>query len=747
MNYPGPGAYTDAMGSIKTAVLDAVLSGGKVENDSLGMPRARSGAFAYTFKISTRTGNYAFRVFQAKRKGMQARYKAISEEFAARPNAFFVDFEYLTQGIRVDGETYPAIRMHWADGDPLGVYIEKHVKDSQRLRVLQSNIDALALSLETTGIAHGDIQMNNVLVQSNGAVMLVDYDAMFVPGLTNMGSIEVGYPNFQHPKRNLLQPYDATLDRFSFALIHTGLEALIEKPSLWATCHADSDTLLFRAKDLADPANSLLFKQLKALPLTGVFSKRLAALAVAAYQGTPSVSDFLAGLNIPARSSSTSHTSSNIPWWREPVVTHSSGTDTNSGLGEDEVWLIDARVVKDVFDRAGEDVMLVGRINKVDTTVGRLGQANSVQFTLSTEGRDSVFVNVWAEGMKNFAAAGITLDKSWDSRWVTVQGTLSQVLGSPTGQHVILTVTNTADLQLTTYHDARRVLAGRETQQSTAPSATPQTMAARNADLVANLRGSASSARSKATGSSKRGAASSNVPTSSGGTPNQSVWTRSPWPLISVGIFVALLIIGAFLIIDSNGSNSGSSSETPSTQSTLDTFVHSFNSPLSSFKGKCLTFQYEIVSCSDDNARLRVTGTTSSEAGCGVREFVRRQQGYVCTVGMDESIALPVKLETCTEIVYSDGPSQECFPGEQWTYFGCEASQDAVLQQRLSGQWVTVKTNIATEDPDCGSDLPWFVTFTRKSSGIGVKPYQIYVPESEKYFEYTVRITVTVREA
>ncbi len=745
MNYPGPGAYTDAMGFINTTVPDAVLSGGKVENDSWGMPLARSGAFAYTFKISTRTGDYAFRVFQAKRPGIQEHYKAISEEFAARPNAFFVDFKYLTQGISVEGSTYPAIRMRWADGDPLGVYIEEHVMDVQCLRVLQKNIDALALSLETAGIAHGDIQMNNVLVQGNGAVMLVDYDAMFVPGLTNTGYIEVGYPNFQHPKRSLIQPYDATLDRFSFALIHTGLEALIEKPSLWGTFKADPDALLFRGKDLADPANSPLFKKLKAQPLTGVLSQRLAALATAAYQGTPSVSDFLAGLNIPARSSSTSHTSSNIPWYQEPVVTHSSEAGAPREL-DDDIWLIDARVVKDVFDHAGEDVMLVGRINKVDTTVGRLGQEDLVQFTLSMNARDSVFVNVWAEGMKNFAAAGITLDESWDSRWVTVEGTLSPILGSPTGQHVILTVTNTEDLQLTTYHDARRVLAGKETQQSTAPGTTPQDAVLNNDDLVANLSGSVSTTNKKSSGTSRLSSATGNVTTSGGsGTSKNSAFDNLDWAFIVMVILVVALATVVIFFSTQNSSNSGSVDQSTPTPVVTDTYVSSGDSPLASFSGKCLTGLNEIVECTDESAVLKVAGTALLQAGCGDRESIPRRYGYVCVAGMNESIAQPVTYETCIETT-SGSITDGCVTGQQWSYSGCwEGGSGAALQQKQGGQWVTVKRDFAKKD-QCMPKFPWTVEFDRKASGVGVKQYRIYFPPSGGFTETLENITVTVRE-
>ena len=787
MKYPGIGAYTDAMASIDMTVLDSVLSGGDVENNSWGMPLARSGSFAYTFKINTRSGDYAFRLFQTERKGMQTRYKAISDELAAHPNKFFVDFEYLTQGIRVEGDAFPAIRMRWADGEPLGVYIEKNLKNAQRLRVLQKNIGKLASSMENAGIAHGDIQMGNVLVQSTGAVMLVDYDGMFVPGLANMNSVEVGHPNFQHPERSQIQPFDATLDRFSFALIHTGLEALIEKPDLWTTFHADSDALLFRGKDLAEPGASPLFTQLNALPVTGVFSQRLASLANASYSETPTVNDFLSGTNIPAgvarkkqsrsTGSTTPKSASNIPWYQEQRVNDSSSAqndseieDYASSLVNDAPWVIDARNSEQVFDYAGERVMLVARINQVNTTVGTTTQP-AVELTLSADDDDDqrIYVTVTTGGLENFAQEGTTIDRSWKSSWVLVTGTLKVSLRRQP-QLASIDVTDTENLIRTDYNEARKVIAGKETQHTFGAFYAPQPSSTQaqhqspsNDDLVANLSGSGSKVSQKTASQS----GSSTINTQSTLSPGTSGLSKDRWGnpiwvwLLGFVLFivVAIAIIVAVTVRDLSSSNSSSDSNT-SSESTTSTRFDSF---VSQYEGTCVQKSGASSACNIGRPMFRVVDIGPSGYTCSAGQVrkIKVGRGVLCLERIERKTPLevvesvgdtgfepvePVALETCTEIEYSGEQYTECFPGERWEYVDCWNDGGAVLEQKKKGTWVTVKQNISTKD-GCTDGFPWTVEFTRKASGVGVKQYRLYFPAQDGYSVTIENIKVTVREA
>ena len=128
----------------------------------------------------------------------------------------------------------------------------------------------LSHSLEDLGIAHGDIQSGNVLVEQTTTInlKLVDYDPMFIPTLKGEQAVEIGHSSFQHPKRNKTH-YDATIDRFSFWLLLTALEALKFDKKLWNKDlqggFNDEDNFLFKAKDLQNPQGSPLVQRLKSL--------------------------------------------------------------------------------------------------------------------------------------------------------------------------------------------------------------------------------------------------------------------------------------------------------------------------------------------------------------------------------------------------------------------------------------------------------------------------------------------------
>ena len=61
-------------------------------------------------------------------------------------------------------------------------------------------------SLRGIGIAHNDLQHGNVMVQADGRIRLVDYDGIFLPGLSPPD--EKGHSNYQHPLRRTAEDYD-----------------------------------------------------------------------------------------------------------------------------------------------------------------------------------------------------------------------------------------------------------------------------------------------------------------------------------------------------------------------------------------------------------------------------------------------------------------------------------------------------------------------------------------------------------
>lgn len=349
MNYPSPSEYGEALQAPQISILDPELKTGRVESDNWGLPFGRTGAFAITFKVLAQGRSHAYRCFLQNRPTMHKRYDAISKKLVSLRLPYFVDFTFIDEGIRVKGQNYPTLRMTWANGQPLGLYIQEHHTDTGRMTALQQQIQGLALALQAAGISHGDIQGGNILVGSGGELKLVDYDGMYVPSITKLGAIETGHPNFQHPERTRLQPFDAKVDQFSFALLHTVIGALVEEPNLWDRLSADPDKILLGVSDLVSPYNSPAFDALLTLQNTGKFAKSLQALASAPYETIPEFTDFLNGRNIPqskrragtsAATSRATTASPAAPWYQQPEVTIGTGltspkptnTDALSGL-------------------------------------------------------------------------------------------------------------------------------------------------------------------------------------------------------------------------------------------------------------------------------------------------------------------------------------------------------------------------------------------------------------------------------
>jgi len=135
------------------------------------------------------------------------------------------------------------------------------VSSPRVLAKLGKRWDKLVANLRSADIAHGDLQHGNILVQSNGAIRLIDYDGMWVPALKGHKSNETGHPDFQNPHRTR-NDFDLGIDDFSAAVIRIAILALRRDRSLWEK-YNNGDNLLFRRRDFLDPHSSQLITDLK----------------------------------------------------------------------------------------------------------------------------------------------------------------------------------------------------------------------------------------------------------------------------------------------------------------------------------------------------------------------------------------------------------------------------------------------------------------------------------------------------
>lgn len=257
MPWPTPQDYNEAIQSPQFNFSDPELKSGKPDLNQLGLPRPITGGFASVYRMRCAQKDWAVRCFLREFADQQQRYAAISKRIIEAKLSYTVGFEFLSQGIRVQGKWYPILKMEWVEGDLLNDYIRKHLHNQSTLFGLANRWISLVKGLQAANVAHGDLQHGNILVV-NGDFRLIDYDGMFVPALAGQSSHEVGHRNYQHPLRTE-SDFGPYLDYFAAWVIYISLASLSIDPMLWQRVGAGDEFILFRKEDFDSPDTSSTF--------------------------------------------------------------------------------------------------------------------------------------------------------------------------------------------------------------------------------------------------------------------------------------------------------------------------------------------------------------------------------------------------------------------------------------------------------------------------------------------------------
>src|SRR5262245_1310082 len=101
------------------------------------MPLVQCGGFALTYSVNVDSKHYAVRCFHKESKKLEDRYAAISKQLKQLTSPYFVDFEFQSRAARIDGGTYPIVKMAWAAGETLGEFLETYHKKTATLAALR----------------------------------------------------------------------------------------------------------------------------------------------------------------------------------------------------------------------------------------------------------------------------------------------------------------------------------------------------------------------------------------------------------------------------------------------------------------------------------------------------------------------------------------------------------------------------------------------------------------------------------
>ena len=489
--------YQDVVQAPRTAFTDPDLKSGSVALSPLGLPMPLSGGFAITYRVATGGRVFAVRCFHREVPGVTDRYGRISSRLRALASPYFVAFDYQPRGVLVNGSHYPIVKMDWVEGLTLDGFLDRHSGKPSEVKALRAKFQHLQGYLEASGVAHGDLQNGNVLVQGSD-IRLIDYDGMFVEGMARGAGTEVGHKHFQHPSRGT-KDFGPLMDRFSFLVMDVSLQAVAQIPDLYRKFREGGEAIVFKANDFLDNHASEVFKTLRATSELREAADKFARVCGGSADQVPTVEDFLAGKNIP----SAVVRSASAPV--RPAPTHAY-------VGAYPV--LSAADFPSVLARVGDRIELVGRVVSVFEGVGRRGRGRGRPYVFVNFGLwngQSVKVTIWSEGLSGLSTPP---NQTWVGKWLSVTGLIEPPYnGQRYGRaytNVGITVTSDNQIVQLTEKDARFRM-GKPSDDGDAPGT--------NAELLASL--SRAGSRPRSTG--RRTAPSAPVRPSPSLTPNQRV--------------------------------------------------------------------------------------------------------------------------------------------------------------------------------------------------------------------------------
>ena len=284
MNYPLISEYIE---SIKNSEDNFnVLSTLRPVYDEAGEIVMSSGNFAVVFKMKDESSGklYAVKCFLKEQEGRDIAYQQITDELEYVSSNYLCSIKYFQKELFVDSTVssdteFPVLLMDWVEGVTLDKYVHQHISDKYALQLITYQFCRMAAWLMSQTFAHGDLKPDNILVTEDGALVLVDYDGMYVPAMQGQKARELGSPDYRHPLRTE-ECFNEHIDDFPLALIGMSLKAIALDTSLLQN-NARSDSLLLSESDFHNIGECLMMKSLCALLNDAEFSKLYALFILA----------------------------------------------------------------------------------------------------------------------------------------------------------------------------------------------------------------------------------------------------------------------------------------------------------------------------------------------------------------------------------------------------------------------------------------------------------------------------------
>jgi predicted Ser/Thr protein kinase len=179
------------------------------------------GEDAFIFRLQCERRDVALKCYKHDLHQRDLRLSAIERELKSiqGESPYFVDCEFLSNGIKVDGKWYPVSKMAWVEGLTIDKWIAAQLREwnIEGIKKISLQFRRLMLKMRMLKIAHGNLCHQNLMVEDR-TLKLIDYDGMYVPALKGLFRVEIGSEEYQHPSR-IVPNFDVDMDSYAAWLI------------------------------------------------------------------------------------------------------------------------------------------------------------------------------------------------------------------------------------------------------------------------------------------------------------------------------------------------------------------------------------------------------------------------------------------------------------------------------------------------------------------------------------------------
>jgi hypothetical protein len=241
------------------------LQGGYFPKDNTGMALWNPGKSAAVFPFLINKQRKAVKIwYNHENKGKKERYEAIKGLYNNISIPYFSNARYIPNALNINNTPHDVLVMDWVGRQNIKEYIIANIHEVQKMHALAVKILELHKEMNEHGIAHGHLNCSNIYIDANNELQLIDYDTVFIKGVTPSEKVVNNYPDYTHPSERRATNLNDKADYFSALILYIGVKTIAENNSLWGRyAIGNRDGFVFTQEDFSDLTKSTAYADIK----------------------------------------------------------------------------------------------------------------------------------------------------------------------------------------------------------------------------------------------------------------------------------------------------------------------------------------------------------------------------------------------------------------------------------------------------------------------------------------------------